>query len=191
PSVEDAERLAVEGGPPAVERQGTLLYPGEPGWGEERRRRGRDQVERSPGSTSPRDAKVFEPAVLNPGEDHACVVYLVGDDPLLTMVHEQVHTTLGDMDIPQQHTPWFPHITITYDTTDTSVAEEGVGPIRFDRIRVSFDGEVADFLLGEQPEEESVENEESQGVVTADVVGDPDLPIADRELEWDSDSART
>lgn len=197
PTEDDAARLAVEGGVPADELHVTLWFLGE---GAERgdadRQRVRDAAATIAASTTRVEARAFAAAAFNPDTDSPCVVYLVGDDSeVLETIRDAVgNSALAEMEIPTQHSPWQPHITIAYGTTDTSVLRE-TGPVVFDRIRVAFAGEYTDFVLGEPSEAPTValpeEGVQIMETVTATVVGDTDLPIAGRDRDWDGDKARS
>lgn len=95
----------------------------------------------------------------NGGGDSPCWVLAVGDSPAgdrpedgvsLETVRSAVLGALADRpDLPDQHTPWVPHICMAY-TGDLSLARElqkRIGPVEFDRVRVVFAGDYTDIPL--------------------------------------------
>lgn len=192
PTEDDAARLAVEGGVPADELHVTLWFLGEGAeWGDDDQQRVRDAVAEIAASATKVEARAFAAAVFNPDTDSPCVVYLVGDDSggLGTVRDAVAETVLEGVELPPQHSPWQPHLTIVYDTTDTTQLQQ-TGPVVFDRVRVAFAGEYTDFTLGEQNNEaipeEGVQDMET---VTATVVGETDLPVSGRYRDWDGAKA--
>jgi hypothetical protein len=95
---------------------------------------------------------------------------------------EPVHAAVADtvtkafaeagVPLPEQHSPWIPHVTLTYTDDLALVAQlaDRVGPVTFDAIRVAFGGEVFDIPLG-KPE---IESDDSEGE------GD------DGDFDWDA-----
>jgi hypothetical protein len=165
PTVEDAERLAVEGGEDVEQLHLTLYYLG----------KGADFDETARQSVidaitdvlphyvnGPVGAKAFGAAHWNGDTDEPCWVYSVGDDQdtprLLGMLHGAMSMALEEglmevehPDLPEQHTPWVPHICAAYsDQLDLIIAmEERLGPVTFDRVRVAFAGDHTDIPLAE------------------------------------------
>lgn len=164
PSDADIERLLVEDGEPADELHLTLMFLGEAADIAENTR---DQiisaVERY--AQTPMSANGFSVNVFNPTASNSCIVMGVGnDDGSLSELHSNVSSALGGLaglKIPEQHTPWVPHVTLAYTDEFDSVTELGsrTGPITFDKIRVAFGNEVHDIPLGE-PITAAVEAEE-------------------------------
>lgn len=165
PTPEDAERLAIEGGEAPDQLHLTLYYLGQgDDFSEESRQAVIDAVTGVlPHYVSgPVAAKAFGAAHWNGNSDEPCWVWSVGDDPetprLLGMLHGAISMALeeglADVDhpeLPEQHTPWQPHVCAAYsDELDLIIAlEERLGPIVFDRVRVAFAGEHTDIPLGE------------------------------------------
>jgi 2'-5' RNA ligase len=161
PSLEDAKRLAVEGGEPADQLHATLAYLGAAAdIPEEAQERIIDAVFEVAEGMPALTVEGFAVSVFNPGDandrDPCIVLGLSGDG--LDDIHGHVAETLLNLQsepagftLPEQHTPWQPHITLDY-TDDVSMVEklaDRVGPVTFDALRVAFGGEVFDIPLGE------------------------------------------
>lgn len=163
PTAADAARLAVEGGEPTEELHLTLFYLGEAAGYDERARasivdRLRSLVEDvlRPDYDLPVMAGAFAVDIFNPGADGSCVVLGVTGSEL-EMVWDlaadsldEVEAARGDFQLPEQHQPWTPHITLVYTADPMSVVGElldRVGPVTFDRLRVVFAGDVVDVPL--------------------------------------------
>lgn len=166
PTVEDAERLAIEGGEAAEDLHLTLRYLGNGAdFSEEARQAVIDAVtDVLPHYVSgPVVAKAFGAAHWNGNSDEPCWVWSVGDAPetprLLGMLHGAIAMALEEglaesvehPELPEPHTPFAPHICAAYsDELDLIIAlEERLGPVTFDRIRVAFAGDHTDIPLGE------------------------------------------
>nr|WTA71327.1 2'-5' RNA ligase family protein [Micromonospora sp. NBC_00855] len=147
PAAEDAARLAVEGGEPVEELHLTLAYLGEAAdWTPEQA----DAVHTAVADllAGPVLGEVWAHASFNPDstDKDPCAVYLAGADGLAEL-HAAVVAAAGETGgpVPDQHSPWIPHITAGYGL-DVSVLSE-TGPIRFDRLRVAFGGKARDIPL--------------------------------------------
>lgn len=164
PSTADIERLIVEDGEPAEELHLTLMFLGEAAdISENTRKQIITAMERY--ASAPMTAQGFSVNVFNPTASNSCIVLGVGnDDGSLQELQSNVASSirgLAGLTIPDQHTPWIPHVTLAY-TDEFGALEElatRVGPITFDKIRIAFGGEVHDIPLGE-PVTASVEVEE-------------------------------
>ena len=160
PSPEDAQRLAIPGGEPAEDLHLTLLYLGEASqfdgvWREQ-------LISWVTNDLAPTwdyvEADGFAPAWFNPtGEEPCLVMACSGGD--LAEIYESVLAEVTETvaDLPQQHAPWIPHVTLAYqavppgtllDMDDMQQAINATGPISFDRLRLAFAGEVFDIPLG-------------------------------------------
>ena len=163
PTVEDAERLAIEGGEAADQLHLTLYFLGDDGeqWTENQRNELIANVQAVAASqfSGPITARAFGANHWNAGSDSPSWVWAVGDDrdsdgPGLEDVRREVTYTLEDThqrpEIPAQHSPWVPHICAIYsDEPDLILAlEERLGPVTFDRIRLAFVGDHTDVPLG-------------------------------------------
>jgi peptidoglycan hydrolase-like protein with peptidoglycan-binding domain/2'-5' RNA ligase len=158
PTVDDADRLAVEGFEPADELHVTLLYLGDAAdIAEETRQAIIDGLESlvedaiRPDYHLPLEADAFAVAVFNPEAEDPCIVLgLSGSE--LDEVHDLItdavdEATSGAM--YEQRVPWIPHLTLQY-TDDTSRIDDlfdRTGPVEFDRIRVAFGDQVTDIPL--------------------------------------------
>ena len=166
PSEDDAARLAVDGGEDPGQLHLTLMYLGAaddipPPARDAIVARLRALVEDAvkPDYDMPVDADGFAVSVFNPGDandrDTCIVLGVTGDD--LDVIHGMVEDAVGEavgqaagFTVPEQHTPWIPHVTLTY-SDDLSLVEQladRVGPVTFDRLRVAFAGENVDIPLG-------------------------------------------
>lgn len=155
PSEADADRLAVDGGEPADELHLTLLYLGDAvDVSDEARAAIEVAVRRYAGE--PITAEAFSVNMFNPNSDDGdmAVVLGVGNDggPALHRLHTDVGAAVrgtGGFELPEQHEPWVPHVTLAY-TDDLNLAAtvvDRVGPITFDRIRLAFADHVVDIPL--------------------------------------------
>lgn len=106
-------------------------------------------------------ARAFGVAHWNPASDDPAWVLNVGDVPTderdsesLAVVREMISEALADGGVmftpPTQHTPWQPHICVTYDPAHEvgTFLHDRLGDVTFDRVRLAFGGEVTDVPLG-------------------------------------------
>lgn len=165
PTTEDAERLAIEGGEPADQLHLTLYFLGDDGtvFTDEERRALIDQIaDYANWIGQPIEARVFGANHWNSDGDSPSWVWAVGDDrddgrpavaPTLVNAYDaacySVANALDVENLPDQYTPWQPHICAAYsDELDLIIAlEERLGPITFDRVRVAFAGDHTDIPL--------------------------------------------
>jgi 2'-5' RNA ligase len=110
------------------------------------------------------EAQVFSVGAFNPGkvrDDGApggAVVLGVGHDGgrELQQLRDNVVSALrglgGAWQLPEQHVPWVPHITLTYtnDLTELAALADRVGPVTFDRVRVVVGDRITDIPLGRE-----------------------------------------
>lgn len=181
PSDADLARLAVEGGEPADQLHTTILYLGDAvSYTEETREALIDCLSECAAHLAPFVVDGFAIALFNPvgsaksdgKQRNACVTLMVSGEELEPVRYyiwndfAKVPTPFG---LPDQHTPWIPHITLTY-TDDTNVAPYSglVGSVTFTAIRVAFGGEVYDLPLGEERDDEPDydDNDDSYGGMT-------------------------
>jgi 2'-5' RNA ligase len=184
PTEEDAQRLALAdpGAEPADELHLTLFYLGEGAdWDTEHRAELIAGVrDRAP--TSPVYGRAFGANQWNADGDDPCWVWAVGDNrdqppeaPLLEDVRQAAVGALEDMhrqpDLPTQHTPWQPHVCAAYSASPDllDAMNQRLGPVRFDRIRLAFAGEVHDIPLSPQQEEQPMADQADE--TAPDVVG--------------------
>ncbi|MFY1595481.1 2'-5' RNA ligase family protein [Micromonospora sp. WMMD737] len=163
PTPEDAQRLAVEGGEPVDELHVTLMYLGK---ADELSPKVRaeivDAIRRATNGVPIAEAHGFAISVFNPpgdapadGKDRdTCLVLGVSGDDLADtqrLVRSVVNevASLNRLDLPAQHRPWVPHVTLAYTDDLSRVAEltDRTGPLRFCRVRVAFAGDHFDIPL--------------------------------------------
>lgn len=162
PTAADAKRLAFPGGEKAADLHCTLLFLGDDGsvWTEEQRSALEDAVRRLVAGVPPVNAKIFGVAHWNGDGDNQSWVWSVGDAPdngladadlmEARMLAATASTMTPDLpEIPQQHTPWVAHICAAYsgDLTVVRSLEKRLGPVTFDRIRLSFGDDDRDIPL--------------------------------------------
>lgn len=173
PSAESAARLAAYASEPEDQLHLTLFYLGEADqYDDAARARVVEAMGRSAEWLSPVNARAFGVAQWNPDTDGPCWVWNIGDDhshvadtgQRLHDAHLEVRFALEDRDgecpdMPDQYTPWAPHVAIGYgDIGDPSDFAAGCGPVVFDRLRVGFAGEYTDFPLTRDPEREPMDD---------------------------------
>lgn len=167
PTPEDAARLAVPGGEASGDLHLTLFFCGEDenDWDEDARADlllcMKYAMEMFDGG--PITANIFGVAHWNGDGDKPSWVWNVGDGkgsgmypigaPTVESMHHLACWALEDMHrqppMPEQHCPWVPHVCAAYSDNLTMVRtlEERLGPVTFDRVRVSFGNEDHDFPL--------------------------------------------
>lgn len=160
PTVEDATRLAIEGGEAAEQLHCTLRYLGKGADFDEAARAAIvDAVRSLAEGMPPITSKLFGAAHWNGNGDEPSWVWSVGDDPehgpsleaAQGMAEEALLMAPMDVELPTPHTPWVAHVCAAYSAElDLIIAlEERLGPVTFDRVRVAFAGEHTDIPLGE------------------------------------------
>jgi 2'-5' RNA ligase len=104
--------------------------------------------------------RAFGVAHWNPDGDDPAWVLNVGDAPndepdaeSLAQLRGTISEALADggvdFDMPEQHSPWQPHICLAYSADDRSEElRRRLGDVIFDRVRLAFGGEVTDVPLG-------------------------------------------
>jgi hypothetical protein len=165
PTEEDAARLAIEGGEVADELHLTLLYLGKGAdFKDDVRQRITDYVANWMRSLPPVTASIFGAAHWNAGSSDASWIWSVGDleddnpePPSLTRYHVMGATaaedaTLGEPDapeLPEPHTPWVAHVCAAYSEDPGLLGdlESRLGPVTFDRVRVTFGADSTDIPL--------------------------------------------
>lgn len=160
PTPADARRLAVGGGESSAELHVTLFFLGDDMtiWDDQQKTElissVRAYAAELPGLIR---GRIFGIAHWNGNTPKPSWVWSVGDDPdsevslgaprsLMVEALESMHS---QPDLPAQHTPWVPHICAAYtgDLRLAKVLEQRLGPVEFDRIRVSFGDEDTDTAL--------------------------------------------
>lgn len=160
PTAGDAARLAIDGGEPPEELHLTLQFLGDDGsiFTPDERTGLLEELRMLTQDLPPVVSKIFGIAHWNGGGDYPCWVWSVGNGPdevSLEAVREIAEEALWAtaLDVPDQHCPWAAHICAQY-TDDLSMApelEQRLGPVTFDRIRVSFGTEDHDIPLTGDP----------------------------------------
>ena len=161
PVAADAKRLAVDGGESPEDLHCTLFYlgPDATAWSPEQRADLVQGLREEFAGMPPVPATVFGVAHWNGDGENPSWVWSVGDDstqdgPGLESAHVGAVMALEDMhadqpEIPQQHTPWVAHVCAQYtdDPSMVPVMEQRLGPVTFDRVRVSFGDQDTDIPL--------------------------------------------
>lgn len=158
PSDADIARLALNGEEPPEDLHLTLWYLGDEDINAAARVYITTAVGRAASLLAPINANAFGAAYWNPEGKSPAWVLNVGDSheenedyegSLLVDVRDLIAAGLSDYNMPEQHTPWQPHICIAYSTDDLlDVISERVGPVTFDRVRIAFGRDIIDVALG-------------------------------------------
>lgn len=163
PAADHAERIAVDGGEPVDQLHVTLMYLGQ---ASELNTKARaaivDTVRRATTDIPLVEGDGFNIGVFNPpgvsrsdgAQRDTCIVLGVGGQDLAD-THSLVQGAVLDLaagmmlDLPQQHRPWVPHLTLEYtdDLAKVAAYADRAGPVVFDRIRVAYGGETTDIPL--------------------------------------------
>ena len=157
PSSNDKLRMAIPDGEPADQLHTTLLFLGEAAdipedaqalildWAKTFAE-GRPQVA----------GNGFALSLFNPAGDSPCWVLEVGEvaggeTPLqdIQSAAASAMANVSGLTMPEQHTPWRPHITLIYDGSIDWAYElvDAAGPVTYDTLRVALGGVVTDFNL--------------------------------------------
>lgn len=162
PTAADAKRLALPGGEPAAELHCTLFFLGDDGsvWTEDQRDELEALVRARVTDLPALKARVFGVAHWNGSSDKPAWVWNVGDDPeagladtsfheVNALVTDALESTHDRPEIPMQHSPWAAHICAAYDKDLTLLRalEKRLGPVTFDRVRLSFGDDDRDIPL--------------------------------------------
>ena len=158
---QDAARLCATGGLPMDELHTTFCYLGESDQIDQptRDRIISDMREFAASQPGPIPADGFALNAFNPGNmndrDTAIVLGVGGQE--LADAHAMASEVWGGWSgedgtwtVPEQHSPWVPHVTLQY-TDDLNAVKrlaDRVGPLSFDRVRVAFGNDVVDIPLG-------------------------------------------
>lgn len=164
PSETDLTRLALEKGEPKEELHLTLWFLGE---ASDYSQDTRDQLE-----TDLRSAiyeldicsvtgRAFGINHWNPESDDPAWVLAIGNVEEgnnledFKAITQESFANIEDLQIPYNHTPWCPHVTLAYDPdldTLKRIGFDKLGEITFDKIRLAFGGEVRDISLAKKQE---------------------------------------
>lgn len=115
-----------------------------------------DMFSKSATHKRPLQASIFSHAIFNPNGDNGrdpAAVYLLdggGDRGEIEMLASDmaysIQRAIGDVNFPEQHTPYIPHVTAGYNIGTDMLTY--TGPVEFDRLRVALGDDVYDFPLG-------------------------------------------
>jgi hypothetical protein len=196
PTAEDAKRLALPGGEKAADLHCTLFFLGDDGsvWTDDQRNALEEHVRMAVADLPEVQANVFGVAHWNGKGEQPSWVWNVGDDPESgahlgeTRALAGVPLMMGvDLpELPEQHSPWAAHICAAYtdDLTLVRALEKRLGPVTFDRIRLSFGDDDRDIPLG-------------AGALTASALRRDPLPheestdFAEHNRQWEGAVAST
>lgn len=196
PTADDAKRLALPGGEKAADLHCTLFFLGDDGsvWTDDQRNALEEHVRMAVEGFSEVQANVFGVAHWNGKGEQPSWVWNVGDDPESGVHLGEARVAAGvplmmGMDLPElpeQHSPWAAHICAAYtdDLTLVRALEKRLGPVTFDRIRLSFGDDDRDIPLG-------------AGALTASALRRDPLPheestdFAEHNRQWESAVAST
>lgn len=165
PSEKDLDRLAIEDGEPREELHLTLWFLGEAVNFDEDSKNSLESGLRElclDLELSAVTGMAFGVNHWNPFSDDPAWVLGVGNtnegDNLedFKAISQEVIT---DFEIPVNHTPWVPHVTLAY-SKDLSFHDElqsRVGEITFDKLRLAFGDDVRDISLAKNPDMQSGE----------------------------------
>lgn len=162
PSDADLDRLALADGEPRDELHLTLWFLGQAATYDASARAAfvdsiRELVDRREATTFA--ARAFGVAHWNPASDDPAWVLNVGDvagstDETLSWYRSTVGDALVETGlkslVPDQHSPWQPHVCLAYSSDDLlAKLETRLGDLTFDRVRVAFGDEVTDVELAQ------------------------------------------
>lgn len=112
-----------------------------------------EQLYRSPLQDGPIRAGIFAHAVFNPAGEEPATVYLLdgsGDRAAIDQAHQELCNTVsyqvGDVNFPEQHKPYVPHITAGYNLDPSAL--NYTGPVTFGWLRVAIGNQRTDYPLG-------------------------------------------
>jgi len=195
PTAADAKRLAMQGGEAAAELHCTLFFLGDDGavWTEEQRNELEALIRSRAEELPPVNARVFGAAHWNGDGEKPSWVWSVGDDPeagladsslneARYLAQDALESTHERPEIPQQHSPWVAHICAAYsdDLTLVRGLEKRLGPVTFDRIRLSFGDDDRDIPL------EGTAGSLTAGGLRRDVLPHEDaVDFAEHNRQWE------
>lgn len=149
PSAEDCARLAIDGYEPADVLHTTLVFLGDAANWSPEQRDALEQTVRGLDFMSPLSGSVMGHASFNPAGEEPCAVYLVearGLSATQSCTYGAIADNVDLPPIPEPYDTFLPHVTAGYGLDVSKLTE--VGPVRFDRIRLSFaDTDVRDIPL--------------------------------------------
>lgn len=153
PSDADIARLALDGEEPPEDLHLTLWYLGDEEINVAQRLRVMHGVMHAVQGVPVIHGNAFGAAHWNPESEHPAWVLNVGDGEdsdvwNLAHVRGSIISQITGFDMPEQHTPWQPHICIAYSSDDLlNAMSERTGPVTFDRVRIAFGHDITDIQL--------------------------------------------
>lgn len=112
-----------------------------------------EHLYRSPLQDGPIRAGIFAHAVFNPTGEEPATVYLLdgtGDRMAIDRAHDELINSIthqiGDVNFPEQHSPYVPHITAGYNLDPNAL--NYTGPVTFGWLRVAIGNQRTDYPLG-------------------------------------------
>jgi 2'-5' RNA ligase len=157
PTAADAERLALPDGEAADQLHCTLLFLGgdASAWPDAQREGLIESVRQCFAGAPVLSGNIFGAAHWNGDGDAPCWVWNVGggDVDLAHGAAQEALYECGSQTAPDQHAPWAAHICAVYtgNLSPLPDLEERLGPVEFDRVRISFGDTDTDILLGDSP----------------------------------------
>lgn len=159
PEDRDLDRLVLDGGEPKEELHVTLAFLGEADdLPDDVYATLQSELASRAEDLTLLQGDAFAVSQFNPHGEDPCVVLGVGGawlDDVRGQALQAVANAAGahgadsSWQLPEQHQPWVPHLTLAYDPTPEQLdaALERVGPVMFDRLRLAVGDETTDFDL--------------------------------------------
>lgn len=149
PAKKHLDEMTVDGGDPAEQLHLTLVILGEgEDWSSTARTELLEWVDGEVGKLGEVTGSVFAHAQFNPDDDKSCSVYLVSQ--IKEEIEDFIDNVQEEFDLPEQHTPWIPHITAGFDLDPNLL--DFIDEIEFEYMRVVWAGETYDFPLNSKIE---------------------------------------
>lgn len=145
PTAEDAARLALVGHLAPEDLHVTLAYLGEAEALDDRQRALIAARVNSLSRRSPIIGSIFGHGTFAPDADKVATYLLNVEDSVSEFRAGLLEGITAVMDLPEQHSPWVPHITAGNGITGDMLSE--LGEVTFDRLRVAYAGKVYDTTL--------------------------------------------
>lgn len=180
PTAEDAARLALDGYEPADQLHCTSAYLGDAAaLDPTMRQQIVEAATQAASQIAPFEAEAFASSTFNPNGDQPALVFSLSGDGIADAQDAMPPELAGGTD---NHRPHHPHITLAYDSDPDLLRgpelNARLGPVKFDRLRVAFAGDVTDIpLSGGNPQgvDEPVD-EEIPLTAAADIPPGPGTP---------------
>lgn len=146
PRQHDAEKLVINGGESLKDLHCTSIFLGED-VSDQDPTEIIEQLDYVSNNYGPIEANVFAHALFNPAGDEPCAVYLVGGNPDITRIFDELKQFVETRypGSKEQHSPYVPHITAGYGLPIEKL--DYTGPVEFDRIGLRWPGHDDDWTL--------------------------------------------